>query len=177
MHIRLIQSGQRFMAGPDDKNFIATRKWDEQIERTSLDIETAFQKIARQVVFGTKGLDDGMLRSINNFYAILSERSKARYHEFNNEDEVILEQDMGRHTEAEIERLEAKGIFFGGPEQMNRVARGIAQRLALGVSQRNNPLWGVIRSNSFEFIVPDSYHLSASDVPPFLVAVGFRVRG
>ena len=162
VHIKLIQHRRSFMAGPDDKNFIAIRKWDEQIELRSSAIETAFQEIAELVLSGTNELDVSALRSVNNFYAILSERSKARYHHgFSNEDEVHFEQDVERRPEAEIECFEADGIFFGGSDQIDRAVMGLAQRCSLGVSQRNNPCWGVIRSNSFEFIVPDRYHLSA----------------
>ncbi|MBU2732454.1 hypothetical protein [Acidithiobacillus ferridurans] len=168
MYVKLLRNGQSFRAGPDDKNFIVARKWDEQIERGSLDIETAFQNIASLVVSGTDELDEDALRSVNNFYAILTERSKARYSEFDNEDEVPFERDAREHAEAGIEDFEAKGIFLGGPEQMNRAVMGMAQRLSLGVSQRNNPCWGVIRSTSFEFIVPDRYHLSARiPIDPF----------
>jgi len=111
VHVKLLRNGKSFMAGPDDKNFIAARKWDEQIERSSLDIETAFQKTASLVVSGTDELDEDALRSVNNFYAILTERSKARYSEFNNEDEVPFERDAREYAEAEIEDFEAKGIF------------------------------------------------------------------
>ncbi|SFM86921.1 hypothetical protein [Nitrosomonas communis] len=178
VHVHLISYNKRFPINADNEKFIANRKWDESIERESCRIEESFQKLLDDDSFGIDTLNESQNRIINDFYALISERSKAKFHTFespspfivSSKDDILEERGISKLEvdgiedevleESSINKLEADGIYMGGSEQIDRVVRGQAQRLTLLVSRRNNPRWGILKSSELDFVVSDCYHMN-----------------
>jgi hypothetical protein len=95
-------------------------------------------------------------QAANNFYLLISERSKARFCDFNVA--PMMENAISFFDKNTIDTLEEQGVFMGGPDQMERAVRGLAQRLAIGVGQRRHRKWGVLKSSVIDFVVSDNYH-------------------
>ena len=105
----------------------------------------------------THEMSDAQNRIFNSFYALISERSKAKLHAFDMTTPQILENDTPTANKGANDFLESQGVFFGCNVQIERVARGLAQRLAICVSQRENSKWGILKATDLDFIVSDQY--------------------
>lgn len=167
---RLLKHRKSFPAHVDDRNFVANRKWDEQIERDAVQIEDTFHSVAEAVCHGAEISLDSQRRAIQRFYVILRERSIAKKHTFTETSLLAADQSLNRVEKVDLDRFESQGIFMGGAGQLDRVARGLAQRLGLLQTRRqlHVPAWRVVRSDSLEFLVSDQYHMAARiPVGPF----------
>lgn len=160
VQVKLIKRSKCFSANAKNLIFIAERKWDEEIEKSAINIETAFQDIAKLICEGLKLFDNSQINIINSFYTLLEQRSIAKNHIFTESRKlanVSLFDEMPKDT---IDHSESEGIFLGGLEQLDRIGRGLAQRIHLLSAQKNSHVWGVLNSGNLEFLVSDSYHKS-----------------
>ncbi len=162
VEVLLLKHGKLLSLDSKSGPFYATRKWDEGIERAAYKFETDFQILADRICQDLMVLDETHWRTINNFYAILGERSRARYVALPTESRLENLSPGSSKPKKELDDLERDSIFLSGdPAQANRGVIGFAQRLALGAAQRSNAPWGIARSAEREFLVSDCFHLTA----------------
>lgn len=154
-----------FPANADNSLFVADRKWDEKVEKGVKDIETRFQCLSDKLIANGNGkLESSDHETANIFYAILSERSKARYHNF--DDSTLFDKSTINHfemSESEREYHESQGLIFIGSENdrvIERAARGMAQSQAITHALNSNAKWGAF-TTSCDFVVSDIYHYHA----------------
>ena len=159
VQVLLLQHEKLLPLGSKSGPFYVTRKWDEGIERDAIPFETEFQILADRICQDLTVLDGAHWRTINNFYAILSERSRARYIKLPMESRLENLSPGSSLSKNELDDFERKGIFLSGdPAQIDRAVFGLAQRLSLSVAQRENPAWGIATATNREFLVSDCFH-------------------
>ena len=159
--VYLISRGKVLSAKPSNPLFCACRAWDERAEAGYMKrIEDEFQAVVAPIVDGKVGaIASEQKPAVDRMYALWYMR--ARYKDLE-EQEIQLHGIAGYAlTKEREENLEKNGYMFarkGGTmpaRQLNsvqlqmRIAR-CARQLAASVTR-----WGVISSQSGEFIVPD----------------------
>lgn len=144
-----------------NKLFVAERKLDESIEKSVNALEEKFQDVMDKVINGDP-LNEPEYKIANMFYAILSERSRARYHEFDNTPSLfdVNTINYSEMSEQEREFNESQGVIVirsASDGVYERFARGLSITQAIQNSAIQNDTWGIY-TTSDEFIVSDSYH-------------------
>ncbi|BCG02473.1 hypothetical protein PPGU19_070410 (plasmid) [Paraburkholderia sp. PGU19] len=109
----------------DDRNFVANRKWDEQIERDAVQIEDTFHSVAEAVCHGAEISLDSQRRAIQRFYVILRERSIAKKHTFTETSLLAADQSLNRVEKVDLDRFESQGIFMGGQVNWTALLEGL----------------------------------------------------
>lgn len=175
VHLHLISQDIELFIHADDSNFVAKRKWDEAIEKASVAIETCFQKLVNSCRFEIDNVTDQQNRIINDFYALISERSKAKLHIFDAASPILEGSPIGSGC---LDFFESQGIILGDADQIERAVRGLALRVSINASQRDNPKWGVIRAVELDFVVSDQYHQEPliPVTPQIYLARGYESR-
>ncbi|WP_433706498.1 hypothetical protein [Paraburkholderia sacchari] len=149
-----------FQKGTSWNEFVEIRKWDEQIEKAAIAHETAFQKLADLIVAGQDALTSEESLVVERYWAVISERSRARHVPFAPEP-IFESKSASSLSGTHLDFLERQGIFMGGTtEQIDRAVYGLAQRLAILRTARISSSWGVVRARNREgqFLVSDNYH-------------------
>ncbi|MGA7439396.1 MAG: hypothetical protein WBW32_14860 [Luteibacter sp.] len=144
--------------GESWREFVANRMWDEQIERAALVDESAFQNLADLIIAGKDTLTPQENLVASKFWAIISERSRARRVPLES-DSVLERIPVSTLPNSHLDHLENQGMFLAGTiDQLNRAVYGLAQRTAVMAAERKPLSWRVVRANEGQFLVSDDYH-------------------
>lgn len=147
-----------FRQGTSWGGFVEIRKWDEQIEKGVNVLEAAFQDLAERIVAGQDALTPEESLVVAQFWAVISERSRARRTSLISGSmfESVIPSPL---PQAHLDLLERQGIFMAGTtEQIDRAVYGMTQAMAILQTQRKSSSWRVVRASEGQFLVSDNYH-------------------
>jgi hypothetical protein len=156
--------GYVFPANADNNLFIASRKWDERTEKCANALEAKFQLLSDKIIHG-ESLYSEDYKVLSGFYALISERSRARYHEFDDAESILDRKTINysKISESEQDYRERKGIIFlrnSDDQIIDRVARGMNILQSIEQASISNEKWGIYKTMK-DFIVSDTYHQHA----------------
>jgi hypothetical protein len=166
-----------FRARPGNPVFLAFRAWDQRAESGYMKrIEDELQNIVAPIVDGkAQSIAPEAKASIDRMYALWHTRSRQR--EIESQETQLNVAPGNDYTKEQEENLEKNGYMFvrkgGGipARQLNGIELEMrANDLALDLAGRV-PRWGVISTQSGEFIVPDVPSHGIIPVTPCLALV------
>lgn len=177
VHVHDILRGRSRRAKPTDVIFCAKRAWDQRAESGyMLEIENQFQEIAESTIIDQGGIVDvEQKRRVNRFFALWYMRS--RYTQLKDQQTQLAGNLGDRLTFEQEEKLEKDHYLFIRNNGCipSRQLNGIWLQLSIDkrVSELEKTVrWGVIRSNSGEFITPDIPRQLLIPLLPSLALVG-----
>ena len=156
---------------PEDQFFCAKRTWDERAERGFMrKIEDDFQAVAERIVSGATGeLGPSDSDALNAYVLLCNARTQWKASRPADLDLasmgiVGVEQNL---TKDEQERLEKNGIAFTRPDLTTPSRWIVGAKTQVAILAQGKHLrdvrWGILRSESGEFILPD---MSPSGILP-----------
>jgi len=147
-----------FLQGSSWGGFVEIRKWDEQVEKGANVLEAAFQDLVDRIIAGQDALTPEESLVVAQFWAIISERSRARRQPLIS-GSMLESITPSALPQTHLDHLERQGIFMAGTtEQINRAAYGLAQTMAILQTRRRPSSWRIVRANEGQFLVSDNYH-------------------
>lgn len=177
--VRNIVTGDLRLCRPSDEIFCGRRVWSHFAEAGYMkDIETAFQVLAEQIIAGTANAIIGEdARIVTAFYSLW----RVREHFLNRRMPDVSLNGMPHPertlTKDQEERLEKVNVLFTrGHVMPSRLVTGVSIRLAVDrmASELEGEGWGVLRSDRYEFMVPNTYgdYTAVPVSPRILLAKG-----
>lgn len=162
---------------PRNAIFCASRAWDECTETGFMKrIEDDFQQIIGPIVEGKVGsIEPEQKRAVDRFYALWYMR--ARFRDFETQEVQLKGRLGGELTKEQEENLEKNGYIFARKDgkMPARHLNGIELQMRINAFYRDLcdqvSRWGVITTQSGEFIVPDVPQNGIIPVTPRLVLV------
>ncbi|MGY3230305.1 hypothetical protein ACVWWJ_001789 [Luteibacter sp. HA06] len=164
------KAGKRFRRAATKDEFIVTRAWDSNLEIGMRPVEAEFQGLA-DTLAGECVLTEAQNETASRFHALLRARSMA--HDKVDQTSLFDQASVNYSQESEEHREQAEmgGIFlFAGPNDMDRLVRGMVVRQAFGSVP---PIkWKTTVAVHREFVVTDNYrHLVVIPISPVLCLV------
>lgn len=155
-----LKRGKIFPANPNNPVFCADRAWDHRSERQMKYIEDEFQALVAPILKENIGtIPPNQKAVIDRMYALWVTRARFRY--LSNQEMVLNGINGTKLNKEEEENLERKGFLFvrSGGAIPTRQINGLQIMLRVGDLERNFAAdilrWGVVKTISGEFIVPD----------------------
>lgn len=171
VHVSLFSKNQVFYAGSKNIQFITNRKWGENNERQSVTLEKEFQELSEKIInsiYEKKYIifNEKQNNILNQFYTLLEQRSKAKYHTFDDYEPVLENLNNTDLNQEKSDELEANDKFLSNDtNNINRAVYNIAITLNLQ-SHKKHQKWGILTSKEYEFIVSDFYNQQTIPINP-----------
>jgi hypothetical protein len=183
LSVYLIAHCKLIPAKPNNSLFYACRAWDERVESGYMKrIEDEFQAIVAPVIYKkVVTIASEQKPVIDRMYALWYMRSRYRDLE---EQEIPLNGIVGDAlTKEQEENLEKNGYIFArkGGRMPARQLNGVQLQMRIDAYARqlvaSVPRWGIISTQSGEFMVPDAPSYTIIPLSPHLALVGSASDG
>jgi hypothetical protein len=160
VQVRRLASSNICKAKAKNHIFCAQRVWDQVTERDrSHRIEIGYEKLADKIAAGSiSSLNSEMNYTVSEFYALWEQRCIARSNPLG-DTEIKGVLPAALLPKEKEENLESNGyIFHRGSTIPGRMMNGIAimARMSQTLRGMKDAHWGIVRSASMHFLVPDS---------------------
>ena len=153
-----------FSVPPHDQIFCAYLKWGEDMESGIKKVEDDYQALADRIVDGYRSLEPSEHAILNQFFALISQRSRVRYLDYRDSESIFdhttvnYNENLDELKQANEEREQS--FSSRGPEDKStdRAAASFAILMGLTQAADSKDTWGIVTTRD-RFVGSDTYHV------------------